>query len=81
MISGFNLKPFMLQGSHLMQGSYGAFFGIIAGPIGIRLSYVNQIREMKFLWNAFITFVSPYRLLIYWLDSDFIPEKSKKSKS
>ena len=41
-----------------MQGLYGAFFGIIAGPIGIRLSNENKIRKMKCLWNAFITFVS-----------------------
>ena len=45
----------------LIQGSSG----IIAGPIGIRLSYVNPIRKMKCLWNAFITFVSPFRLWIY----------------
>ena len=39
---------------YLMQGLYGSVFGIIAGPIGIRISYVNQTRC---LWTAFITSV------------------------
>ena len=38
---------------YLMQGLYGSVFGIIAGPIGIRISYVNQ----TCLWTAFITSV------------------------
>ena len=41
-----------------MHGLYGSFFGIIAGPIGIRLSYLNQIQQMKCLWVAFIIMVS-----------------------
>ena len=40
-----------------MQGLYGSLFGIIAGPIGIRLSYVNQVRQMKCFWIAFIILV------------------------
>ena len=40
---------------YLMQGLYGSVFGIIAGPIGIRISYVNQTRHC--LWTAFITSV------------------------
>ena len=35
-----------------------AFFGIITGSIGIRLSYVNQVTQMKCLWTAFIFLVS-----------------------
>ena len=38
-------------------GLYGPFFGIIAGPIGIRLSYEKEIRQMKCLSNAFICLV------------------------
>jgi len=39
---------------YIMQGLYGSLFGIIAGPIGIRLSYVNQIHQMKRSWSAFV---------------------------
>ena len=42
---------------YLMQGLYGSVFGIIAGPIGIRISYVNQTRHRNCLWTAFITLV------------------------
>ena len=38
-------------------GLYGPFFGMIAGPIGIRLSYEKEIRQMKCLSNAFICLV------------------------
>ena len=38
-------------------GLNGPFFGIIAGPIGIRLSYEKEIRQMKCLLNAFICLV------------------------
>ena len=38
-------------------GLYGPFFGTIAGPIGIRLSYEKEIRQMKCLSNAFICLV------------------------
>ena len=38
-------------------GLYGPFFGIIAGPIGIRLSYESDTRKMKCLSNAFICLV------------------------
>jgi len=40
--------------AYVMQGLYGSFFGIIAGPIGIRLSYVNQVHQMKRSWSAFV---------------------------
>ena len=43
---------------YIMHGLYGSFFGIIAGPIGIRLSYLNQIQQMKCLWVAFVIMVS-----------------------
>ena len=42
---------------YVMQGFYGSLYGIIAGPIGIRLSYVKQVRQMKCLWIAFIILV------------------------
>ena len=38
-------------------GLLGPICGIIAGPIGIRLSYANKIRQMECLLNAFICLV------------------------
>ena len=52
--------------AYVMQGLYGSFFGIIAGPIGIRLSYVNQVHQMKRSWSAFVILVCN-RTFIYQL--------------
>ena len=43
----------------ILSALFAAFFGIITGSIGICLSYVNQVRQMKCLWTAFIFLVSP----------------------
>ena len=46
----------------IWSGYCAAFFGIITGSIGIRLSYVNRVTQMKCLWIAFIFLVSQFRL-------------------
>ena len=59
---------------YLMQGLYGSVFGIIAGPIGIRISYVNQTRQItnnNCLWTAFITSVCWSYTSSYTLDLSF----------
>lgn len=54
---------------YIMQGLYGSLFGIIAGPIGIRLSYVNQIHQMKRSWSAFVILVCKRMLLFFFLET------------
>ena len=36
---------------------FGSLFGLVAGVIGIRLSYVSEIKQMKCLWISFIILV------------------------
>ena len=50
-----------------MQGLFGSLFGIIAGPIGIRLSHLNQVHQMKCFWNAFIILVG-YQIDLNYLN-------------
>ena len=41
----------------LLEGLYGGFFGIIAGPTGICLSKLNNLSQTQCLWKAYITFI------------------------
>ena len=34
------------------------FWGIVAGPIGIRLSYFNNLSQTKCLWRAYIPLIA-----------------------
>ena len=45
------------QGTTLFEGLYGGFWGIIAGPIGIRLSKPNNLSRTQCLWKAYITLI------------------------
>ena len=44
---------------YIFPGFYGAFWGIIAGPIGMSLSYPNHLSQAKrfCLWRAYILLV------------------------
>ena len=42
---------------YYMQGMYGSLFGLAGGIIGIRLSFVNEMHQIKCLWIAFIILV------------------------
>ena len=44
--------------SVILPGLCAALFGIITGSIGICISQLNQIRQIKYLWVAFIFLVS-----------------------
>ena len=44
-------------GPRIFEGLYGGFFGIIAGPTGIRLSKLNNLSQTQCLWKVFITFI------------------------
>jgi len=39
---------------YLMQGAYGSFFGIIAGPLGISASNAKRLSTTKCLWTSHI---------------------------
>ena len=41
----------------LFEGLYGGFWGIIAGPTGIRLSKLNNLSQTQCLWKVYITFI------------------------
>ena len=41
----------------LFEGLYGGFWGIIAGPAGIRLSKLNNLSRTQCLWKVYITFI------------------------
>ena len=41
----------------IFEGLYGGFWGIIAGPTGIRLSKLNNLSQTQCLWKAYITFI------------------------
>ena len=47
---------------YVMPGSYGAFFGIIAGPLGVCASNSKKINRMKCQWIAHIVLVRMRRL-------------------
>ena len=38
-------------------GLYGGFWGIIAGPTGVRLSKPNNLSRFQCLWKAYITLI------------------------
>ena len=42
---------------YIMPGSYGAFFGLIAGPLGVCASNSKKTSRMKCQWIAFIVLV------------------------
>ena len=42
----------------VLPGLCVALFGIITGSIGICISQMNQTRQMKYLWIAFVFLVS-----------------------
>ena len=42
---------------YFCNGLYGAFWGIIAGPIGIRMSKSNNLSQTKCLWRAYIPLI------------------------
>ena len=44
-------------GPRLFEGLYGGFWGIIAGPTGIRLSKLNNLSQTQCLWKVYITFI------------------------
>ena len=39
------------------EGLFGGFWGIIAGPTGIRLSKLNNLSQTQCLWKVYITFI------------------------
>ena len=41
----------------IFEGLFGGFFGIIAGPTGIRLSKQNNLSQTQCLWKVYITFI------------------------
>ena len=41
----------------MISALFGSVFGLIAGIIGIRLSYVSAIQQMKCLWISFVILV------------------------
>ena len=46
-----NLEP------KIYEGLYGAVFGIIAGPTGIRLSKLINVSQTQCLWKVYIIFI------------------------
>ena len=49
-----------MTGTYLFESLYGALFGIIAGPMGIRLSGQNNLSQSSrfCLWRAFIPLIT-----------------------
>ena len=42
---------------YFCNGLYGGFWGIVAGPIGIRMSKSNNLSQTKCLWRAYIPLI------------------------
>ena len=66
-------------------GFIGAFWGIIAGLIGIRMSYSNNLSQTKCLWRAYILLIFMTMFgsaagfvvgILHLLDNTLFPEVS-----